>query len=690
MALERQTVKELHEVRSDHLARYLRAAECLKNDWTVLDLACGCGYGSFILANHAQKIVAVDRSAEAIAWAKTYFHKPNIQWVESDWHDFAYGEAFDAVVCLETVEHINDDRGLLRKLHAYLKPGGLLIISTPNERLMPYNEQETTFHVKHYTPNEIQTILYDCGFSVADITFQEDEHTFEFSPYEGRFLFIKARKMAGTNEETIIAGARLPGRILFVANWGWNAGWQKRAGMIFSAGGIEPHFVMDEINEWADLHRIFGPNVHYIDARGSGRIEGQNNVYYYRKIQSLVRTLQPSVLVLWNGYGYLLTDTIRQIGEAENIKRVFLELGFFRKGPSSLIVDPDGVNARSQKLKQFSFAYPNMDTDTQKIIAGWKTRVLEKRVTCTLPRDPFVFFPLQVHDDTQIYFHSPYFQTVAQALAQVVAAMPADVSLVVKPHPVDIARYGHDAYRACLRPQDILVAASENIYQLIRAARGMITINSTAGFEALVFHKPVLVLGEAFYAGKGLTIDYQGENLAEKIKDMLVFTPPIENIDRLIHYLLNEYLFVYHGDVLTGEICETDIYRLANRIACEAGLSLSLNSGVGPVGFESKLKFNDRKGAAEDTGKIMEQYRLASELAQKGNFDEALDLFALILETAVEPSLRRQIYGGAYFHQGDILLNKGEKTRAVEMFKKTLRYIPDHRLAKQKLLEIIV
>ena len=674
MALERQTVKELHEVRSDHLGRYLKAAGYLEPNWSVLDLACGCGYGSFILAGHARKIAAVDRSPEAVQWAKTYFHKPNIQWFQSDWNDFEYGETFDAAVCLETVEHVKDDRGLLKKLHGCLKPGGILILSTPNEQLMPYNKDEPSFHVRHYTPDEIRTILKECGFTVEEMAFQDDENSLEFSPYEGRFLFIKAVKMAEmmeVKEENEPKEAKKT--ILFAANWEWNAGWQKRAGVVFRAGGIEPHFLTDEADVWADLYRDYDDNVHYIDARCSAA--DQKNLYYYRKIQSLVRRLRPSALVLWNGYGYLLTDIARQIGETENINRVFLELGFFRKHPSSLIVDADGVNFRSQKLKLFSVDNPIMDAGTGEAIAAWKTRALEASPSVTSLPDAYVFFPLQVHDDTQIYYHSPHFNSVQQALARVAEAMPNDIPLAIKPHPVDMARYGLDVYRACLRPHDIIVPVEENIYRLIRGARGIITINSAAGFEALVFHKPVLALGDAFYGGKGLTVDYRGENLAEKIKAMLAFTPPTEKIDRLIHYILKEYLFVYHGDVVKGEINQNDISRLANRIACEAGLSLSLNAGDDPV-----------KAGSLETGGILEQYRLASELEQKGNLDEALDLFAHIMETAVEPSIRRQIYGGAYFHRGDILLKKGEKTQAAEMFKKTLRYIPDHKMAKEKYL----
>jgi len=701
MALERQTVKELHEVRIDHLGRYLRAAGYLEPNWSVLDLACGCGYGSFILAKYARQVTAVDRSQEAIDWAKTYFHKSNIRWFQSDWNDFEYGETFDAAVCLETVEHVKDDRGLLKKLHGCLKPGGILILSTPNEQLMPYNKEEASFHVRHYTPDEIQSILHECGFYVEEVLFQDDENSLEFFPYDGRFILIKAVKMAQIMEmkeaeETNEAKQT----ILFAANWEWNADWQKRAGAVFSQNGIEPHFLTDEVEVWADLYRDYGDHVHYIDPQykiPGGHVPAevmetamaclteagnedndafkQKTVYYYRKIQSLVRTLGPSAVVLWNGYGYLLTDIIRQISETENINRVFLELGFFRKHPSSLIVDADGVNFNSRKLKLFSVDSPIMDAAVDNMIADWKTQALEGPPLATSLPASYVFFPLQVHDDTQIYFHSPHFNTVVQALARTAEAMPDDVPLVVKPHPVDIARYGLDIYRACLRPNDIIVPVEENIYRLIHKARGIITINSTAGFEALAFHKPVLVLGNAFYADKGLTVDYKGENLAECIRDMLVFTPPTEKINRLIHYILKEYLFVYHGDVVKGEISETDISRLAARIACEAGLSLSLGAGDDPV-----------KAGSLETDGILEKYRFASELEQKGNLNEALDLFAHILETTVEPSIRRQIYGGACFHRGDILLKKGEKTQAAEMFKKTLRYIPDHQLAKEKYL----
>lgn len=121
--------------RAFHLARYAFAAR-LVGGMRVADIACGPGYGTEMLARGggAREAVGVDLDSETVAYAEGAHGGEGIRFV------CAPGEAtglpagsFDAVVSFETIEHVPDDAALVAEFARLLPPGGLLIISTPNQ-----------------------------------------------------------------------------------------------------------------------------------------------------------------------------------------------------------------------------------------------------------------------------------------------------------------------------------------------------------------------------------------------------------------------------------------------------------------------------------------------------------------------------------------------------------------------------
>lgn len=120
--------------------------------------------------------------------------------------------------------------------------------------------------------------------------------------------------------------------------------------------------------------------------------------------------------------------------------------------------------------------------------------------------------PLQVHNDAQLADHSPY-DCVTEMLAQVVASFaahaPADTLLVVKHHPMDRAYRDYtglvDTLRREHRLGDRLVYVHDlHLPTLLKHARGVVTVNSTTGLQALFHGRPVCTLGDAIYAMPGL------------------------------------------------------------------------------------------------------------------------------------------------------------------------------------------
>src|SRR4029077_15979539 len=124
-------------VRYQHLERYRWAAEFVAGK-RVLDVACGTGYGTALLAKAgAAQVDGFDCSTEAVAFAKHSWPLPNVRFAVATANRLPLPDAsYDIYVSFETIEHVNDDDALLTEAIRVLRPGGLLLVSTPNRELL--------------------------------------------------------------------------------------------------------------------------------------------------------------------------------------------------------------------------------------------------------------------------------------------------------------------------------------------------------------------------------------------------------------------------------------------------------------------------------------------------------------------------------------------------------------------------
>ncbi len=116
-----------------HLERYAFAARCLAPG-RVLDIACGVGYGTRLLADRGagvRGVLGVDRSEAAVAYAQTRYGGAGVAFQVADAFAFRDAEGFDSIVSLETIEHLEDPGRFLAGLVAMLRPRGVLIASVP-------------------------------------------------------------------------------------------------------------------------------------------------------------------------------------------------------------------------------------------------------------------------------------------------------------------------------------------------------------------------------------------------------------------------------------------------------------------------------------------------------------------------------------------------------------------------------
>ena len=118
----------------EHLVRYNLLPGSI--EMTVLDLGCGAGHGSNMLAKKYKKVVGVDISEEAIGYAKNNWSLPNIEFVIGNSMDLPFEDnSFDVVASFEVFEHLNDWKKFLSEIKRVLKPKGIVYISTPNKTL---------------------------------------------------------------------------------------------------------------------------------------------------------------------------------------------------------------------------------------------------------------------------------------------------------------------------------------------------------------------------------------------------------------------------------------------------------------------------------------------------------------------------------------------------------------------------
>jgi SAM-dependent methyltransferase len=127
----------------------------------VLDMACGEGYGSEVLSRSAASVVGVDANPEAHEHARLRYTRQNLSFERGMVENYGESASFDAVVFLQTIEHVQDPVAVLRHFRSLLAPGGTAYVSTPNLlTLAPPGaaKSDNPWHIKEYRAAEFDAL----------------------------------------------------------------------------------------------------------------------------------------------------------------------------------------------------------------------------------------------------------------------------------------------------------------------------------------------------------------------------------------------------------------------------------------------------------------------------------------------------------------------------------------------------
>ncbi|MFP5073060.1 class I SAM-dependent methyltransferase [Pseudonocardia nantongensis] len=149
------------------------AAECAGA--VVLEAGCGEGYGADLLAGNARRVLALDYDAATVTHVAARY--PRVTPGRANLVALPVPDAgVDVVVSLQVIEHLWEQERFLRECRRALRPGGRLLVSTPNRitfspgRDTPLNP----FHTRELDPGELAGLVRDAGF--ADVVVQGLHH----------------------------------------------------------------------------------------------------------------------------------------------------------------------------------------------------------------------------------------------------------------------------------------------------------------------------------------------------------------------------------------------------------------------------------------------------------------------------------------------------------------------------------
>ena len=181
-----------HSAEYEHWQRYKWVAGKFENK-KVLDISCGTGYGSELLALNGNEVIGIDISAEAVEYAQKHFKKATFHVGNAEDLSVYSDNSIDGVVSFETIEHLNHPEKFISEVRRVLKRGGKFYGSVPRELDNPQFREHNIFHKNFYgfLPDVIQLLSQFMDIRVIS---QEHDILDHYSEPQTRYFVFEAIK----------------------------------------------------------------------------------------------------------------------------------------------------------------------------------------------------------------------------------------------------------------------------------------------------------------------------------------------------------------------------------------------------------------------------------------------------------------------------------------------------------------
>jgi len=196
-------------IEKDHIDRYIWSYNYVSGK-KVLDIACGIGKGSYMIATsgNADEVMGCDLNAEAIRYARHRNSNSKIQFRVQDALLLEWQNEYDTIVSFETIEHVSDVDLFLSKIALALKDKGVFLVSTPISDKSVDNKPDNPYHFQEWGFQSFQEKVSEF-FNIEEVYLQlynqipMQKRDTLLDKIRTKIFGVKKKVNAGTNKSKI-------------------------------------------------------------------------------------------------------------------------------------------------------------------------------------------------------------------------------------------------------------------------------------------------------------------------------------------------------------------------------------------------------------------------------------------------------------------------------------------------------